>query len=404
MCYNVHMMTIDDIIFKIEKYGVFNLGPCIPKKDQNILSNMAKLLKSSNYITVNQGSLIIKILKENLEHLNFVGTELITALKAPSWSRSFKNPEKIRKIYLNNTNTNNPTIVVKATYSKDLKKTIVELQKNSEGSFQEVLGSEYHISLTEKNLIKTLSTLKKYNFEKSAEILDLYQKIKSLNLNEIERQFDIELLNEENLKKLLIDDIGVVNSRDPLFLNDRRIKFQYTYNKKIQGVDENSLLYKISTRKNNQIFLNSEKFTTVELASVLRRLHRLPVLIILDEYDAKTSLENLKIIKKTMDSLDFQGNTGVYFRFDNEGNGAEFNKLVAEYKYNKKLDNDNKLTILSNGKIPKFLLKNNWYPKSVISFTNNLRNNKTSVYCNECDLIVYYTSNQPVFGNVDVIL
>lgn len=398
------MMTVDDIIFKIENYGFANLSPSISKKDRDILANIAKLLKTSNYITSNQGNLSIKILKENLEHLNFVGADLISVVKLPSWSRNFKNPEKIRKIYLKTTNFSQPTITIKATYTKDLKKAIIELQKNSEGPLHPVVGSEYHISLTEKNLIRTIDTLKKYNFEKSTEISDFYQKIKNINLDEVEKQFDIEQSVDENLKKQLIADIGSANSRDPLFLTDRKIKFQYTYAKKIQGIDENSLLYKISTRKNSQIFVNSENFTTSELASTLRRLNRLPVLIILDEYNPKASLENLKIIKKTMDSLNFRGNTGVYFRFDNTGEGAEFNKLVAEYGYNKKLDSDNKLTVLSNGKIPKFLLKNNWYPKSVISFTNNLRNNKTSVYCNECDLIVYYTASQPVFGNVDVIL
>ncbi len=110
------------------------------------------------------------------------------------------------------------------------------------------------------------------------------------------------------------------------------------------------------------------------------------------------------MIKNTLDSLNFRGNVGVYFRFNNTGEGEEFNKLVAEYGYNKTLDDDNKISILSNGKIPKFFLKNNWYPKSVISFTNSLRNNKTSIYCNECDLIVYYTATKPVFGNIDAIL
>jgi hypothetical protein len=398
------MTTIDNILFKIEKYSVNGLPVSISHRDKKILINMAKMVKTHDYITESQANLTVKILKENLEHLNFVGTELITSLKSPSWARLFKKIEKIRKISTSVIDGSTPVIEIEATYKKELKKVITDLQKDCGNTVFSANSKVFYLLLTEKNLVKTVDALKKYNFEKSEEIADLYNKIKSVDANTVEKKFNIEHTDNEKLKKMLIDDVGVANFRDPLFLNDRKIKFQYSYDKKIVGIDEDSLLYKIATRKNNQIFVDPQKITLLELTSCLNRLQRSPTLIILDEYNIKSSLENLKTLKETMDSFKFRGNVGVYFRFNNIGEGESFNKLIAEYGYNKKLDQNNKISILSNGKIPKFFLKNDWYPKSVIFFTNSLRNNKTSVYCNKCDLVIYYTPTQPIIGNVDAIL
>lgn len=397
-------MTIDEIIFKIEDHGFSNLSPSIAKKDRNILMNMSRLLRTSRYITVNQGNLTIKILKENFEHLNFIGSELIAVLKSPSWLKIPKTPEKIRQISINRDQTGNASILIKATCTSDLKKVILGIQKNSEGSQFSHVGMNFHVPLTEKNLELVLETLKKYNFEKSEEITTLYEKIKSVNSEEIKKQFYFENNNDENFKNAFVNDVGDTGSNDTLLINDRKIKFQYFSDKTLQRIDESSLVYKLVDRKNHTIYLNPENHKIDDLALSLLTLKRLPTLVLLDEYDPTTSIENLKLIKNTLDSLNFRGNVGVYFRFDNHGEGETFNKLVAEYGYNKKLDSDNKISILSNGKIPKFFLKTDWYPKSVISFTNNLRNNRTSVYCNECDLIVYYTKTLPLFGNVDAIV
>lgn len=398
------MLTIDDILHNIENYGFGSLSPSVPSKDRGILVNMSKLVKTHDYITESQGNLLIKILRENLEHLNFVGPNLITSLKTPTWSKKFKNPEKIRKMSIDVSTSNTPALVVEASYSKELKKSILNLQKNAEGSGQLHAGRQYFFSLTEKNIILVVDGLRKYNFEKSPEILDLYNKIKEINLNDVEDSFNIDTTANEFLKKSLLNDIGIEKINDALYLHDRKLKYQYFFDKNIENLDHNSLVYKIATRKNNKIFVNSTKFTLEDLGTALKTLSRLPLLVILDEYNAKNCVEQLKGIKTLMDSYNFHGNAGVYFRFNNTNDGATFNKLVAEYGYNKKLDNSNKLALLSNGKIPKFFLKTDWYPNSVVTFTNHLRNNKTSVYCNNCDLIVYYTPTEPMIGNVDAIV
>lgn len=398
------MTTIDNIVFKIESYGVEQISPAMPMKDKKILKNMARLMKMSDYITESQGNLVVKILKENLEHLNFVGSELIPSLKTPTWTKLFKSMEKIRKIGLETSGTGVPMIEIEATYSKDLKKAITDLQKNSEGDIQISSGTKYWLLLTEKNVLRTIEVLKKYNFEKSSEILEIYKKIKNIDVDAEAKKLNIDYIDNEKMKKMLASDISVSGMQDALMLHDRKIAYQYKIDRKIQNLQETDLLYKIATRENHKIFLNSEELPLLELAGCLRRLDRLPALIILDEYNVKSCIENLKNLKNVLTRLNFYGNVGVYFRFDNTGEGEVFNKMISDYGYNKPLDQHNQIAVLSNGKIPKFFLKTDWYPKSVVSFTNHFRNNKTSIYCNECDLTVYYTSSAPVIGSVDAIL
>lgn len=398
------MTTIDNILFKIESHGIDRLSVSIPRRDKKILAGMAKMIRTNEYITESQANLTVKVLRENLEHLNFVGTELITSLKTPTWAKFFKSVEKIRKISTAVVDNNLPVIEITATYKKDLKKVIVDLQKNSEGGIFSATDKNYYILLTEKNVVRVVEDLKRYNFEKSPEISDLYNKIKSIDYDEVEKKINIEYTDNEKLINSVKSDIVRVDPANALMLHDRKIAYQYKFDGKISGIDENSLLYKIATRKNHKVFISNEQFSLKTLAQCLRTLDREPVLLIFDEYNTKSCTDNLRQLKSLLDEMNFSGNVGVYFRFDNKGEGAEFNKLVADYNFNKPLNDHSQIAVLSNGKLPKFFLKTKWYPKTVISFTNHFRNNKTSVYCNSCDLIVYYTPSAPIIGNVDAIV
>lgn len=398
------MTTIDNILFKIEMHGIDCLPISISGRDKKILASMAKMIKTQEYITESQANLTVKVLRENLEHLNFVGSELILSLKLPRWSRIFKTIEKTRKISISFIENQVPVIEIEASYKKELKKAIFDLEKNREGDIFAVSDKKYHLLLTEKNLVKVVDTLKQYNFKKSQEISDIYDKIKNIDCDEIKKKFDIEHTDNERLKTLLLTDSGDNSMSDALLLQDRKIAYQYQVNKTIHDIDESSLLYKIATRKNHKIFIDNQQFSLKGIDDCLTRLNKKPMLLMFDEYNTKNCIESLKQLKNLLDETDFSGNVGIYFRFDNNGDGIEFNKLISEYGFNKKLDTDTQIAVLSNGKLPKFFLKSDWYPKTVISFTNHFRNNKTAVYCNSCDLIIYYTPSIPAIGNVDAIV
>ncbi len=128
----------------------------------------------------------------------------------------------------------------------------------------------------------------------------------------------------------------------------------------------------------------------------LKELRRLPILVVFDSQNEKQCFEDLKNLSENLEKNDILTDIGIYFRFDNTEDGSTFNKYVAEKKYNSRVTKDTKIVGIQNGKIPKFLMKSDWKPMSVISLNNILRNNKTSAYANCCDLVIAYTEKEPI--------
>ena len=396
------MLTIDNILLKIEEYSIDKLNSSVPVKDRRILKNLVRMIQMPSFITESQGRLLIKILQENMEALDFIGSELIPSLKNPSWTKSFKTVDVVRQLSISKNSSGNSFIDIECSFNKEIKKSLVTLIRNIEGAtFTIISGKRTSILLTEKNLYNTVKELDKHDFDKSEQVIKLYNEISSLDVLGTKDSFSIHKTSNIKLKNRLIKNIGSIDSTNMLLLEDRKIEFQYNVT---GNLDDSTLANKIAKRTNNKIFINSSEYTLLDVAQAIRQLRKMPALCIFDEYDAGASIKNLKTVKTVVDAVDPTINVGVYFRFNNAGDGEQFNKLISEYNFNKQLDSNNRVSVIANGKIPKFFLKSDWYPKTVISFSNQFRNNKTSVYCNSCDLIVYYTSSKPMIGTVDVIV
>ena len=393
------MLTIDNILLNIEQHGIDKLNSSVPVKDRRILKNLVRMIQMPSFITESQGRLLIKILQENMEALNFIGTSLIPSLKNPSWSKQFKTVDVVKQLSISKNSSGTSFIDIECSFNKEIKKSLLSITKNAEGSSAILTtGKRTSILLTEKNLYNTVKELDKHKFVKSEQVENLYKELCNLNIEDIKNSINILKTSNNKLKTRLAKNINIA---DMLLLEDRKIEFQYTVNSDLK---DNSLAAKIAKRTNSKVFINSNNYSLFDVAQAIRQLRKMPTLCIFDEYNAKKSIDDLKEIKSVVSVVDPMINVGVYFRFNNSGEGEQFNKLVSEYNFNKQLDNNNRVSVIANGKIPKFFLKSNWYPKTVISFSNHFRNNKTSVYCNSCDLIVYYTNSQPMIGNVDVIV
>ena len=396
------MLTIDNILLKIEEHSIDKLNSSVPVKDRRILKNLVRMIQMPSFITESQGRLLIKILQENMEALHFIGSELIPSLKNPSWTKSFKTVDVIRQVSISKNSSGNSFIDIDCSFNKEIKKSLVTLIRNIEGAtFTIISGKRTSLLLTEKNLYNVVKELDKHHFDKSEQVIKLYNDICSLDVSGTKDSFSVYKTSNIKLKNKLIKNIGAIDSTNMLLLEDRKIEFQYNVT---GNLDDSTLANKIAKRTNNKIFINSSEYTLLEVAQAIRQLRKLPALCIFDEYDPGASVKNLKTVKTVVDVVDPAINVGVYFRFNNAGDGEQFNKLISEYGFNKQLDSNNRVSVIANGKIPKFFLKSDWYPKTVISFSNQFRNNKTSVYCNSCDLIVYYTSSKPMIGIVDVIV
>lgn len=394
------MLTIDDLLTKIELFGIDNLSSSIPNKDRRILKNLAKMIKMPTFITESQGRLLTKILQENLESLNFIGADLIPSLRTPTWSKSFRPMDSSRKISIIKDSDGNSLIDIECSFNKDIKRILQNISKEMDGQIFKSQTRHCQFLLTEKNLVAVITSLKKFNFEQSNQVETLYKDIMSIDKNYIVDSFDIKNINNAKLQKSLDAEI---KTRTDVLLTDRRIKYQYSV-KEVENVSKVSLKEHLALRSQPKVFVNSQMYSVTALASSLHELNRTKILGIFDEYDVKSCIQNLELIHDVFESMGRKPNIGVYLRFPNEGDGKVFNELVSEYGYNKQLDEHCRMAVIANGKLPKFFLKTDWYPDATVSFSNQFRNNKTSIYCNKCDMIVYYNTQAPLIGVVDAIV
>ncbi len=177
-------------------------------------------------------------------------------------------------------------------------------------------------------------------------------------------------------------------------MNDRRLRYQYQI---FQKNPEISLKNSLANREKTRVWVNSNTVTLQELIVALMDLKRLPVLTIFNGHDSDESLKNLNNLANSLKNIDLSNNVGIYFRFDNNSSkNQEFNSAVSSFEFNKPLNNLTEVAGIANNKLPKFVVSNNWKPMSVISFSNNFKNNKTSFYCDNVDLIVYYNPKEPL--------
>ena len=393
------MKTVDSLMLNLENQGYENLNWFIPARDIKIMKNITELLKRPSYITENQGKLLIKILSENSKVLQLTLPELEYVLNVPLWGKEFRKILKIREVSIFQEDDGVSRIKIKYTFDKDVKKALGVINKNINSSgFVNTTNELCHL-LLEKNIVEIYNNLKPLKFHFSSEFLDLHKKIVQFNKSKIIEEFEFQNFYDLKLKNTESPTIN----HDPLLILDRKIQYQYNFTHNFSEDEQKTLSYKIANRKDHKIFINQFDYNLSSLVQSLNRLERKKILVFFDTYSINECITNFKLVKNLVDDNNIS-NIGIYFRFDNKTEGINFNKLVAEYKFNKQLEPNTQIVGLSNGTLPKFLLKNDWYPDAVISFTNNLRNNRTDVYCNNCDLVIYYTTTKPLISYYDEIL
>lgn len=391
------MITTDQLLIEFYNFGIHKFDTKIPTKDRKILSSLARQVSQGNFLTENQGNLLAKIFQENKLWLPHVSDEQSTTIETPQWSERFRVIDQVRKIYSSTTPEAN--LVVEFTYNKKIKQVMADLNKLIQGQIQSQTRF-YFIPLTEKNIYNVVKSLKNYNFQIDPKIWQFYQEIAKI-LESKENPFDVFSVKNEKYQKIISAEVGDISLENLTLLNDRRHTYQYYISEKNQ---EKSLKNSIANRKNLKVYVDSSHYSLDELLTSLIDLNRLPALFIFNGHDVKESSENLEKLEKSVKNLSIS-DVGIYFRFDNNTDANKnFNASISSLGFNQDLSNRTKVVGVSNNKLPKFLIKSPWYPKSVVSFTNNFRNNKTSFYCDAVDLIVYYNSKQPLSGDVDAIV
>ena len=392
------MNSTDAILTILFSTTPYRLNQDIPSRDRKILSSLWRQITSGHFLTENQANLLVKIFKENLSLLDFTDTKILNLIDTPVWSQSFRTVEQVRKLYISD--DEEKTITIEFSYNKRVKEQLSKITKEIDGFISSVSTKKFNISLTEKNVLIIVKNLKNLNFEIDQKITDFYQEITAI-LKAKENIFELSKIENKKLISNLSEDVGNTDHASTLLLEDRKIRYQYSISSKISP---SGLAEKLAIRTSPKVFINKKTTELSEIVESLVNLKRLPILFIFSGHESKDSIQDLQNLSASLEKNSINSDIGIYFRFDNiTDSNKEFNETVNLLNYNSVLSPDTKIVGLANNKLPKFIMKEKWRPNSVISFTNNFKNNKTSVYCDNVDLIIYYHDREPL-GDINAIV
>jgi len=391
------MITVDYLLKHICQ-NIKVIDKFIPTKDKKILTSLDSQLDQGNFLTENQAKLLVKILAENIDHILLINDHSQSIIDSNTWTHQFRTIQQVRKIHISNTVP--ASIKLEFTYDKRIKTKLSTLNGLIDGNLVANGPRHYSAALTEKNIVTLVNEFKNDRFEIDEKIMNFYHEISEILENK-KSPFRVFSLENENLKKIIEDDVGPITLDNLLLLHDRKFRYQYTITEKIT---EKNLKNAIAQRSSTKIFVDSQRYPLDELIASLKELLRLPLLCVFDGHDAKVDKKMLNLLTNAMVQNNIDNQTGIYFRFDQGAEGDQFNKSVKDLKYNQPLTGVTTVAGIANNKIPKFMVKSGWKPKTVISLIPSFKNNKSSVYFSDVDLIIYYGDKKPLAGDVDVIV
>ena len=394
------MTTVDQLLLQIVDSTQPTIEEMIPKRDARVLRSFSTMLRTGTFLTENQSKLLLKILRENKQKMPIFEKELNSSLSSPMWSKMFQYVEVIKKMFIGTSQEGVPSLVIEFSYSAAIRKIMVILAKDVTGLEQSVPGKIFRAELTESNIVRLVENLSPLDFVIDEKILDHYKTIKSWSENEIFKQFELTSMTNTNFQRHITDDLGINTPITQAIINDRSLRYQYIPEKSEKNPE--NLTEIIAFRKNTKIWVDRKEYGLDQVIEALTNLRRLPVLVIFDTYDEKRCFAELQNLTENLEKNGIFNKVGIYFRLNNSETGKEFNQFIADKSFNKPLDINSRVVGIQSGKIPKFLLKNEWKPMSVISLGNSLRNSKSSVYTNCCDLVIAYSDTQPISIAVDL--
>jgi hypothetical protein len=383
------MITVDNILLKIVNFAGPTIEEIMPSRDSRVLRSLATAVNTHYFITESQSKLLLKILKEHREKISINCEELTYVLELPTWSKTFRKVEQVKKLFLSKNSSDDLVLFVEFTFSANIRKIIQNNIKHIENLIQIAPGKTYQADLSEKNIVVLIELLSPLEFEIDELLKKHYETIKSWEKTTFSDQFLIGNMPGNNFQKTITDDLGLSTTIDKNIINDRSVRYQYFAEKPEKS--GNSLVEYIANRSQPRLWIDSTIHTVDTVIASLISLKRFPLLVVFPNWLPQKLQENMVILSDSLENNNIADSVGIYFRMDNDPQGKLFNQLIAEKKYNIQLDSATQVVGIQTGKLPKFLIKNDWTPMSVISFDANLRYNKASLYTNCCDLVITYS-------------
>jgi hypothetical protein len=109
--------------------------------------------------------------------------------------------EIVKQLSISKNSSGESFIDVECSFNKEIKKSLTTITRNIEGSaFTVTLGKRSSFLLTEKNLYNIVKEFDKHNFEKSEQVIKLYNDVCSLDVTGTKNSLDIHKTANIKLK------------------------------------------------------------------------------------------------------------------------------------------------------------------------------------------------------------
>lgn len=389
---NIGIHTIEDcleILTGIQKHSLtFN----IKNSDSAIMSSIARQVSKGTALTDKQYSLMKTKLaeyKDQFEKNNIIDfdkalTKLRYDLRSIDRSKTISIVED-PEFYVGS--VKDTYIKIKFPFSKSLIVKIENLVGKFRNAYYHKKGSHEHFfRLTENTIFAIVDQFKNLGFSIEQSLLDSYAEIeKYINQKE---NFIIGISNNQFINvndralSLISNELGSLKVEDNyLKLYDRRIRYGFQH----LDIQPKDLGYAsvLACREQNEIVSKPSEINNDVLVDAINYLDRFPLLVVLDENNAIQQIQEFySKISQTIDS----SRHSVLFRVEGE---SQFNNYIKEQNINNWLDNNIKVVYISNKKLPKLLLENEWKPMTALIFDSNTNRQVDIFVKNYCDLVIY---------------
>lgn len=393
------MKTIDSLL-RILTATPLVLQENISSKDYRLINSFLSL---PNYITEKQSKLILRMLDANRVRLAKLISDFDEYVTNPVWEKSFREIEHIKNLYVSRDEKildkacllfNEPLsaagVIVIEISQNVYKKLIHEMQRSFSIS---IISTQpvhtYAVELSEQAIVQLIDCLKPYSFNIDDELTNYYNTIMAWDRDKAAQSLYLE--NYPDSVKAQIDE-HIGPNKSNLLYSDRRIRFQY----RNQYDLDDSLSSYIAKRRSPKVWVDRSKYSVNDIVKSIVELNRLPMLVVFNQSTSLSTIASFNELTTALTNNGITNNIGVHFRVDNDENGKIFNRKISENQFNGMLTTTSNVAVIQGGKLPKFFLKSDWKPMSILCLDNVLRHSKTAVYAKCCDLVITHTATESI--------
>ena len=287
-------------------------------------------------------------------------------------------------------------LVIRFPFNKKVIKYIEEL-KNSVDKEYFYEDHKHYFPFEEKYIWKLITIANKFDkkFDVEDKILDIYNQLIEFENNKhnyIPGVYNYKLCNiPQRAINYCTNLLGEPCEDNFYKYYDRRFMFGFEFMDQDHLIkcqkQISNLSYKIITRKDTTIIIDSKRWTLDQVLTSIEELDRYPLLIVLDRKEAMEEISELHLrFRNYIPSTQMS----VMFRLDSTPKGNLFNHFVREQRLNNVVDKSTKIVYISTNKVPKPLIKTGWLPVSSFTLGSKKNYSKVDGFITGTDLYMQY--------------